>query len=115
MHKKGSPDDSDHMSRHPASQGNSSFEENMADAYVNFIVQHSIPRSMTLDEIKGATLKDLILMNYATLWNYVSLLTAETLANKDPELKPCIQSAASFTMIKSSDKIAKDTWSHHDT
>ena len=33
----------------------------MADEYVNFIVQHAIPKSMTLDEIRHATDNDRVL------------------------------------------------------
>ena len=30
----------------------------IAEAYVNFIVNHAIPKSMTIDEIKEKTIKD---------------------------------------------------------
>ena len=43
------------------STNNSGKQSKMADEYVNFIVQHAIPKSMTLDEIRHATGNDRVL------------------------------------------------------
>ena len=88
------------MSQHYASQASTSLEENIASAYVN-----SIPKSMTFDEIKEATLKDPILMKSR------ECIHSGNFDKQDPELKRYIQSATSFsfTVIKFGDVILKDT------
>ena len=59
IHKKGSLNESDYMSRHPVSGPHEiSDEGEIAEAYVNFIVNHAVPKSMTLNEIQKETIKD---------------------------------------------------------
>ena len=50
------------MSRHPVKQNiQSSREEKIAEGYVDFISQTSVPRQITLEEIKAATAEDKVL------------------------------------------------------
>ena len=52
----------DYMSRHPdLNVLHSNQEEILTENYVNFLIEHSVPRSMTLDEIKEHTAKDEVL------------------------------------------------------
>ena len=101
IYRTGSLNESDYMSRHPASKGDTSMTENIADAYVNFIVNHSVLKSMTLDEIKDATTKDPVMTKlresiYTRHWD-----------KQDQKLKTYIQSADQFTVIRSGDIILK--------
>ena len=59
-YKPGPTNQADFLSRHPSITSNGQ-QSKMADEYVNFIVQHAIPKSMTLDEIREATDKDRVL------------------------------------------------------
>ena len=59
-YKPGPCNQADFLSRHPSTNNNGK-QSKMADEYVNFIVQHAIPKSMTLDEIREATNKDRVL------------------------------------------------------
>ena len=55
--KKGSSNESDYISRHPVSGPTETTDEGeIAEAYVNFIVNHAIRKSMTIDEIKEETI-----------------------------------------------------------
>ena len=50
------------MSRHPVKQNiQSSREEKIAEGYVDFISQTSVPRAITLEEVKAATVEDKVL------------------------------------------------------
>ena len=60
QYKPGPTTQADFLSRHP-SANNSGKQSKMADEYVNFIVRHAIPKSMTLDEIRHATDNDRVL------------------------------------------------------
>eukprot|EP00794_Sanderia_malayensis_P014704 gene14704-biopygen11798 len=59
-YKPGPTNHADFLSRHPATN-NTGKQGKMADEYVNFILQHAIPKSMTLDEIREATDNDRVL------------------------------------------------------
>ena len=54
---KGSENPSDYLSRHP-SQETVKILEKAAEQYVNFISCHTVPKAMSLAEIKEATVKD---------------------------------------------------------
>ena len=59
IYKKGSSNESDYMSRHPVGGPTETTDDGeIAEAYVNFIVNHAVPKSMTIDEIKEETIKD---------------------------------------------------------
>jgi hypothetical protein len=51
---------SDYLSRHPTDQAEAE-STNQAELYVNFLVENTIPRSMTLPEVKDATRSDPVL------------------------------------------------------
>ena len=62
IYKKGTVNDADYLSRHPTTtQRKTTIEEKIADNYVNYIINNAVPKSMTLQEIKEATLSDTIL------------------------------------------------------
>ncbi|KAK3095200.1 hypothetical protein FSP39_011413 [Pinctada imbricata] len=46
------------MSRHPCATKKHSHEEKIAESYVNFITTGSVPKAMTLDEVKSASNED---------------------------------------------------------
>ena len=59
IYKKGSSNELDYVSRHPVSGPTETTDEGeIAKAYVNLIVNHAVPRSMTIDEIKEETIED---------------------------------------------------------
>ncbi|KAL0183494.1 hypothetical protein M9458_019190, partial [Cirrhinus mrigala] len=55
---KGNP--ADYMSRHPVDGHHTDCSEN-AESYVNFIIDNTVPKAMTLDEVRRETRKDSIL------------------------------------------------------
>ena len=58
------------MSRHPATKDvRSSQEENIAEEYVEFISQTSVPNAITLEEVQAATAKDKVLQTVIELCN----------------------------------------------
>ena len=57
VYKPGATNPADYLSRHPSSPRRS-HPDRMAEEYVNFIEQHTVPRAMTLDEIATATKTD---------------------------------------------------------
>ena len=58
IYKKGSQNEADYLSRHPINKSQSeSNEEQIAEEYVNYVIQNAVPRTMTLEEVKDATLK----------------------------------------------------------
>ena len=59
VYKPGKSNPSDFMSRHPT---NSCEEcENVAEDYINFIIDESVPKNISLDEIKAYTKHDELL------------------------------------------------------
>ena len=61
IYKKGTVNEADYLSRHPVTTPRSTMEEKIADNYVNYLVNHIVPKSMTLHEIETATLNDPLL------------------------------------------------------
>jgi len=57
VHTKGTLNPSDFLSRHP-SQCDSAKPDTIADEYVKFIINHAVPKAMTLSEIQQATKED---------------------------------------------------------
>ena len=49
------------MSRHPDGHSESESDENFTEHYLNFLISHDIPKSMTLEKIKEATKSDKVL------------------------------------------------------
>ena len=59
LHQVGADNPADYLSRHPSAiNKQSSREEKIAEEYVNYIVQTSLPKSMTLDTVLEETKKD---------------------------------------------------------
>ena len=102
IYKKGSLDESDYMSRHPVSGPHEiSDEGEIAEAYVNFIVNHAVPKSMTLNEIQEETIKD------PTLTKVRESLISGKWDNKDKDIQPFIKCANELTINKSQNIILK--------
>ena len=92
------------MSRHPVSgQHEISHEGEVAEAFVNFIVNHTVPKSMTLNEIQEETIKD------PTLTRVRESLISGTWDNKDKDIQPFIKCANELTINKSQNIILKGT------
>ena len=68
VYTKGQQNPSDFLSRHTTDGSYTSQHEQSAERYVNFITYHSIPKAMTLDEIKVATCND------ATMQHLIAIL-----------------------------------------
>ena len=52
------------MSRHPDGHSESEIDksdENFTEHYLNFLISHDVPKSMTLEQIKEATKSDKVL------------------------------------------------------
>ena len=56
VYKPGKDNPSDYLSRHPLK--NAGNNRNLAEEYVNFITEKAVPNSMTLDEVKLASIND---------------------------------------------------------
>ena len=63
VYTKGQQNPSDFLSRHTTDGSDTSQHEQSAERYVNFITYHSIPKAMTLDEIKVATCNDVTMQH----------------------------------------------------
>ena len=62
IYKSGLTNEADYLSRHPIEvTKKESLEECIAEEYINYIVGHTIPKSMTLKEIQQETKKDRVL------------------------------------------------------
>ena len=62
IYKSGLTNEADYLSRHPIEvTKKESSEERIAEEYINYIVEHTIPKSMTLKEIQQETKKDRVL------------------------------------------------------
>ena len=104
IYKKGVNNEADYLSRHPISQTpKEPEEERIAEEYVNFIVNNTVPKAMTVDEIKEATKNDPILTKVKQ-----SLKTGKW-DDKDPEITPYRMSAAELTIHESQEVILKGT------
>ena len=67
-YRPGHDNPADYMSRHPAKQNIlSSREEKMAEDYVNFISQTSLPKAVTIEEVQSATAEDSTLQAVITM------------------------------------------------
>ena len=70
IHTKGSQNPSDFLSRHPNPKENEK-QDILAEDYVNFLINHAIPKAMSLDEIQQATKAD------STLQRLVEIIRME--------------------------------------
>ena len=61
IYQPGANNPADFMSRHPEKRVTSQ-EEDLAETYVNFITEQSVPKALTLEEVKKATQQDATLV-----------------------------------------------------
>ena len=62
IYKSGQTNEADYLSRHPIDVAvKQSSQERIAEQYVNYVIRHTVPKSMTLEEIKEETTKDRVL------------------------------------------------------
>jgi transposase InsO family protein len=59
--RPGADNPADYMSRHPTASAGTFRHSKVAEEYLNFLVQHAVPKAMTLQEIVVETSKDVIL------------------------------------------------------
>ena len=86
IHRSGSDNPSDYMSRHPAQH---EFDQTTnADEYVNFITSNAVPKGMTLEEIKHHTREDQTLQTVIDLvrsgrWNSINQIQVPGVSKTD--------------------------------
>ena len=111
---KGNENPSDFLSRH-LSHGpnvNNTKLETAADAYVNFLTDHAVPKAMTLFEIQEATKNDPTLQRLAEIfrankWDSISKITDERV--DIAELKLFSKLKHELTLNEHSNVILRDT------
>ena len=92
------------MSRHPVGGPTETTDEGeIAEACVNFIVNHAVPKSMTIDEIKEETIKD------STLIKVRESLLSGNWDNRDKDIQPFLKCAHKLTLNKSQNIMLKGT------
>ena len=102
IHKKGTFNEADYLSRHPVTnQPRTTVEKRIADNHVNFIINHTMPKSMTLQEIKDATKGDVTLMKVQ------ECLKTGKWEETDTELKPYRLCAEELSMNQTGDLVLK--------
>ncbi len=113
-HINGNENPSDFLSRHVSEPNvnNKPILETVADAYVNFLTDHAIPKAMTLSQIQEATQQDSTLQALAEIirsnrWNDISKIENENV-NKE-ELKLFSKLRSELTVNETSNIILRDT------
>ena len=102
IYKKGSQNEADYLSRHPINKSQSeSNEEQIAEEYVNYIIENTVPKTMTLEEVKDATRKDQVLQRVK------KAVESGTWDTKDLELQPYKRCADELTVNNTKDIIMK--------
>ncbi|CAB4036008.1 Hypothetical predicted protein [Paramuricea clavata] len=102
IYKKGTVNEADYLSRHPTTtKQKTTIEEKIADNYVNYIINNAVPKSMTLQEIKEATLSD------TNLKKVLECLKSGKWEEKDVELKAYQMCAEELTATKAGDLLSK--------
>ena len=102
IYKKGTFNEADYLSRHPVTnQPRTTVEERIADNLVNFIINHTVPKSMTVQEIKDATKGDVTLMKVQ------ECLKTGKWEEKDTELKPYRLCAEELSVNQTGDLVLK--------
>ena len=61
IYHKGTSNEAEYLSRHPVVTQNKNLTSRLAEEYVNYVTNSSVPKSMMLDEIKKSTHNDPIL------------------------------------------------------
>ena len=103
IYRKGTSNEADYLSSHPIVIQNENPTSRSAEAYVNFVTNSSVPKSMTLDEIKKATRNDPILTKVK------NSLKEEKWNESDQSIKPFRLCADELTNNSSDDILLKNT------
>ena len=103
IYRKGSLNEADYLSRHPITFQTEPVVTTSAENYVNYVTATSVPKSMTLEEIKKATVADPILMKVKK-----SLQEGKWDEN-DAELKPFRLCADDLTFNSAENILLKNT------
>ena len=102
IYKSGQTNEADYLSRHPIDVAvKQSSQERIAEQYVNYVIRHTVPKSMTLEEIKEETTKDRVLQKVKQAletgqWN-----------PQDKEIQPYKRWATEITINKTKDILMK--------
>ena len=104
IYRKGTSNEADYLSRHPAVIQNENLTlSRSAEEYVNYVTNSSIPKSMTLDELKKATRNDQILIKVK------NSLKEGKWDESDQSIKPFRLCADDLTYNFSGDILLKNT------
>ena len=103
IYRKGSLNEADYLSTHPTVTEREQITSTSAENYVNYVTNCSVPKSMTLDEIKEATHNDPVLQKVKK-----SLKEGKWDEN-DPDLKPFRLCADDLTYNASAGLLLKNT------
>ena len=103
IYRKGSLNEADYLSRHPAVIEREQITSTSAEEYVNYVTNCSVPKSMTLDEIKKATHNDPVLQKVK------KCLKEGKWDENDPDLKPFRLCADELTYNASAGILLKNT------
>ena len=101
IYKTGSTNEADYLSRHPIDVTTTdSSEERIAEEYVNYIIGHAVPKSMSLEEIQKETKKDRVLQKVQK-----ALDTGDW--DKEKEIQPYKKCMEEITSNKTKDILMK--------
>ena len=101
IYKTGSTNEADYLSRHPIDVTTTdSSKERIAEEYVNYIIGHAVPKSMSLEEIQKETKKDRVLQKVQK-----ALDTGEW--DKEKEIQPYKKCMEEITSNKTKDILMK--------
>ena len=103
IYRKGSLNEADYLSRHPITIAREEIASASAEDYVNYVTNCSVPKSMTLEEIKKATRDDLVLQKVR------KCLKEGKWDENDPGLEPFKLCAEELTYNASQDILLKNT------
>ena len=103
IYRKESLNEADYLSRHPAVIEREQITSTSAEEYVNYVTNCSVPKSMTLDEIKKATHNDPVLQKVK------KCLKEGKWDEDDPDLKPFRLCADELTYNASAGILRKNT------
>ena len=102
IYKSGLTNEADYLSRHPIDvTKKESSEEHIAEEYINYIIEHTIPKSMTLKEIQQETKKDRVLQKVQ------KALDTGKWDNQDKDIQPYKRCMEEITSNKAKDVLMK--------
>ena len=100
--QKGSSNKSDYMSRHPDTSYSSKSDtslETLTEHYINFLVDHHVPKHMTVEQIQTATKNDEVLCKVK-----LAIQTGQW-DTTDPAIMPYLKLAGQLTLNSCEDVI----------